>query len=121
MSVSELEPVAESVADVVDDASIEVEVVEVEVVEVDSVEVDSVEVDVVETDVLEDDDVLLLEEVEVESELVLPVWEPTGDPQVDAALDLLTTLDPDDVHQHAAVFDEIHQGLRGRLSDLDAS
>lgn len=73
------------------------------------------------TDILEDDDVLLLEEVEVEPELVLPVWEPTGDPQVDAALDLLTTLDPDDVHQHAAVFDEIHQGLRGRLTDLDAS
>ena len=111
MSVSELEPMAESVADVVDDASIEV----------DLVEVDVVEVDVVETGVLEDDDVLLLEEVEVEAELVLPVWEPTGDPQVDAALDLLTTLDPDDVHQHAAVFDEIHQGLRGRLSDLDAS
>ena len=67
----------------------------------------------------EGDDVLLLEEVD--AELVLPVWEPTGDAQVDAALDLLTTLDPDDVHQHAAVFDEIHQGLRGRLSDLDAS
>ena len=106
MSVSEREPVAESVEDVVDDASAEVDVIEVDVIEVD---------------VIEDEDVLLLEEVEVETELVLPVWEPTGDPQVDAALDLLTTLDPDDVHQHAAVFDEIHQGLRGRLSDLDAT
>lgn len=66
-----------------------------------------------------DDDVLVLEEVD--TELVLPVWEPTGDAQVDAALDLLGILDPDDVHQHAAVFDEIHQGLRGRLADLDAS
>lgn len=66
-----------------------------------------------------DDEVLLLEEVD--AELVLPVWEPTGDAQVDAALDLLGILDPDDVHQHAAVFDEIHQGLRGRLADLDAS
>lgn len=73
------------------------------------------------SDALEDDEILLLEEVEVEAELVLEVWEPTGDPQVDAALDLLTTLDPDDVHQHAGVFDEIHQGLRGRLTDLDAS
>lgn len=66
-----------------------------------------------------DDDVLVLEEVD--TELVLPVWEPTGDAQVDAALDLLGILDPDDVHQHAAVFDEILQGLRGRLADLDAS
>ena len=118
MSVSELEPVAESVDDV---DVVEVDVVEIDVIETDVVETVVVETDVIETDVLEDDDVLLLEEVEVESELVLPVWEPTGDPQVDAALDLLTTLDPDDVHQHAAVFDEIHQGLRGRLSDLDAS
>ena len=114
--MSEWEPEAQPVADVVDDASIEVDVIETDVIETDVIVVD-----VVETDVLEDDDVLLLEEVEVEPELVLPVWEPTGDPQVDAALDLLTTLDPDDVHQHAAVFDEIHQGLRGRLSDLDAS
>ena len=113
MSVSELESVPESVDDV--------DVVEIDVIETDVVETVVVETDVFEADVLEDDDVLLLEEVEVESELVLPVWEPTGDPQVDAALDLLTTLDPDDVHQHAAVFDEIHQGLRGRLSDLDAS
>lgn len=67
----------------------------------------------------EADDVLLLEEV-VES-LELPVWEPTGEPGVDEALDELTRLDPDDVHQHAAVFDGIHQRLRGTLSDLDTS
>ena len=64
------------------------------------------------------EDVLLLEEVE--DELVLPVWEPTGEPGVDAALDLLGQLDPDDVHQHAAVFDDIHQRLRATLTDLDA-
>jgi len=67
----------------------------------------------------EAEDVLLLEEV-VES-LELPVWEPTGEPGVDEALDELTRLDPDDVHQHAAVFDGIHQRLRGTLSDLDTS
>jgi hypothetical protein len=39
---------------------------------------------------------------------------------VDAALDLLSQLDPDDVHQHAAVFDDIHQRLRATLTDLDA-
>jgi hypothetical protein len=101
--VSEMEPDVASA----DEAEIVAEVVAEDVV--------------VASDVLDDDEVLLLEEVEVEAELVLPVWEPTGDPQVDAALDLLTTLDPDDVHQHAQVFDEIHQGLRGRLTDLDAS
>lgn len=66
---------------------------------------------------LEADDVLLLEEAE--GDLVLPVWEPTGEPGVDAALDLLAQLDPDDVHQHAAVFDGIHQRLRATLTDLD--
>lgn len=64
------------------------------------------------------DEVLLLDEVE--GELLLPVWEPTGEPGVDAALDLLAQLDPDDVHEHAAVFDDIHQRLRATLTDLDA-
>jgi hypothetical protein len=67
---------------------------------------------------LADDEVLLLEEVE--DELVLAMWEPTGEPGVDAALDLLAQLDPDDVHEHAAVFDDIHQRLRATLTDLDA-
>lgn len=67
---------------------------------------------------LHDDEVLLLDEVE--DELLLPVWEPTGEPGVDAALDLLGQLDPDDVHQHAAVFDDIHQRLRATLTNLDA-
>lgn len=68
-------------------------------------------------DALPDDEVLLLEEVE--SELVLQVWEPTGEPRVDAALDRLADLDPDDVHSHAAVFDDIQQQLRATLTDLD--
>ena len=66
-----------------------------------------------------DEDLVLLEEVE--DELVLPVWEPTGEHRVDAALDLLTTLDPDDVATHAPVFDEVHQQLRNTLADLDAA
>ncbi len=69
--------------------------------------------------VLEDDEVLLLEEVQ-DQDLVLAVWEPTGEHRVDAALDLLAQLDPDDVNQHAAVFDEVHQQLRATLTDLDA-
>lgn len=72
-------------------------------------------------DVLQDlheDDVLLLDEAE--PELVLAVWEPTGEPNVDAALDRLVDLDEDDVHQHAGVFEGIHAQLRATLSDLDA-
>jgi hypothetical protein len=65
-----------------------------------------------------DVDVVLLDELD--TNLVLSVWEPTGEPRVDAALELLNTLDPDDVHQHAAMFDEIHQQLRETLSDADA-
>ena len=75
---------------------------------------DSVDVE----NVLADDEVLLLDEVE-DQDLVLAVWEPTGEHRVDAALDLLAQLDPDDVHQHAAVFDEVHQKLRATLTDLD--
>jgi hypothetical protein len=68
---------------------------------------------------LDDSEVLLLEEVE-DRELVLAVWEPTGEYRVDSALELLARLDPDDIHEHAAVFDEVHQRLRATLTDLDA-
>ena len=69
-------------------------------------------------DIDAEEDVLLLDEVDTTMEL--SVWEPTGEPRVDAALELLNTLDPDDVHQHAQVFDEIQQQLRATLSDADA-
>jgi hypothetical protein len=82
-------------------------------------EIDEREVGEREVDRALEEDVLLLEEV-VDA-LVLPVWEPTGEPRVDEALDELTRLDPDVVHQHAGVFDGIHQRLRGTLSDLDTS
>jgi hypothetical protein len=67
---------------------------------------------------LSGDEVLVL--AESDSGLVLGVWEPTGQPRVDAVLDLLDELD-DDVHEHARVFDAIHQGLRETLTDLDAT
>ena len=76
-------------------------------------------------DVLDADDRLAVDRVllldEVDAELQLAVWEPTGEPRVDAALDLLGQLDPDNVHGHAEVFDRVHQELRGTLSDLDAT
>ncbi len=64
----------------------------------------------------EGEDVMLLQEVD--NALVLPVWEPTGEPRVDDVLDQLTELEPDDVHQHAEVYTAIHQRLRDTLSDL---
>jgi hypothetical protein len=64
-----------------------------------------------------DDDVLLLEEVD--NELLLPMWEPTGEPRVDEALELLSTLDVDDVHSHAEVYGQIHVQLRAALTDVD--
>lgn len=83
-------------------------------------DVDDLRGDVVD-DVSEEavDDVLVLEEVD--EALVLPVWEPTGEPRVDEALDELTRLDPDDVHQHAEVFAHVHERLRDVLSNLDST
>ena len=63
------------------------------------------------------DDVLLLDEAE--GPLVLDMWEPTGEPRVDAALDRLAELDPDDVHQHATIFNDVHRTLRETLTDLE--
>ena len=64
-----------------------------------------------------DDEVLLLQEVE--ADLVLAVWEPTGDSQVDAALEQLATLDDLDTSEHIAVFETVHRQLHQRLSDLN--
>lgn len=87
---------------------------------VDDVEETAMVDDVEEADQeLDLEDVLVLEEVE--QELVLPVWEPTGVARVDETLDELTRLDPDDVHQHAEVYAAVHQRLRDTLSDLDSS
>lgn len=58
---------------------------------------------------------------EEEPELILPVWEPTGEPRVDAALDLLVQLDEGRLDEHAAVFEEVHRRLRQCLADLDVA
>ncbi len=75
--------------------------------------------DAIELEVADEGEELVLVE-EVEAELVLPVWEATGEPRVDAALEQLTALDPDDVHGHAEVFDSVHRQLREALTDLEA-
>lgn len=65
------------------------------------------------------DDILVLESVDEPWEL--PVWEPTGETRVDAALEGLSRIDVDDVHAHAETYADIHRQLRDTLSDLDAS
>jgi hypothetical protein len=57
---------------------------------------------------------------DVDGELVLPVWEPTGDAAVDAALERLNELDDLDASEHVAVFESVHRQLHQRLSDLNA-
>ncbi|MUH45203.1 MAG: hypothetical protein F2793_01690 [Actinobacteria bacterium] len=55
-----------------------------------------------------------------DGDLILPVWEPTGDAAVDAALDSLTGLDELDASDHIPVFEAVHQQLHQRLSDINA-
>jgi hypothetical protein len=64
------------------------------------------------------DDILLLDEVD--AGLELPLWEPTGEPRVDEALELLSTLDTEDVSGHAEVYGRIHHQLRAALTDADS-
>ena len=45
---------------------------------------------------------------------------PTGDPQVDAALDKLADLAELPLNEHPAVFEQIHGALTGALGTLDS-
>ena len=71
------------------------------------------------------DGVLVVDEVvapEVTSspDAVLPVWEPTGNADVDGALDSLHALADTDVTQHVSVFEEVESALRAKLNGLVA-
>jgi len=52
------------------------------------------------------------------AELVLEMWEPTGDAVVDSALEDLRALDSAELSEHVQIFSSIHDQLRGRLTDL---
>lgn len=51
-------------------------------------------------------------------ELMLPVWEATGDPDIDATLDLLLTLDDVTPVERIEIYETVHQQLHKRLSHL---
>ena len=77
------------------------------------------------TDALSDDDVLVVDEVVAPEvtpspDAVLPVWEPTGNADVDGALDSLHALADTDVTQHVGVFEEVESALRATLNGLVA-
>lgn len=50
--------------------------------------------------------------------LELPVWEPTGEGRVDAALDRIHELDELPTSEHVAVFEDIHRRLQEALADV---
>lgn len=86
---------------------------------------DDVSSDAISGDDASIDDVLVVDEVvtpEVRPspDAVLPVWEPTGNADVDGALDSLHALADTDVTQHVGVFEEVESALRATLNGLVA-
>jgi len=87
----------------------------------------SVSSDDVSSDDVSSDDVLVLvvdevvaPEVTPSPDAVLPVWESTGNADVDGALESLHALADTDVTQHVGVFEEVESALRATLNGLVA-
>ena len=86
---------------------------------------DSVASDDVSSDDVSSDDVLVVDEVVAPEvtpspDAVLPVWESTGNADVDGALESLHALADTDVTQHVGVFEEVESALRATLNGLVA-
>ena len=86
---------------------------------------DDVSSDAISGDDASIDDVLVVDEVVTPEvtpspDAVLPVWEPTGNTDVDGALDSLHALADTDVTQHVGVFEEVESALRATLNGLVA-
>lgn len=65
---------------------------------------------------LDIDELMVLEEIN--NELALPIWEPTGDSSIDSALDELTRLEELPPGERIAIYESVHQQLHQRLADL---
>ena len=65
-------------------------------------------------------DEVVAPEVTPSPDAVLPVWEPTGNADVDGALDSLHALADTDMTQHVSVFEEVESALRATLNGLVA-
>lgn len=68
--------------------------------------------------VTEGQDLLVLDEV-VDADLVLPMWEATGNSEVDAALELIQAIDLEEIHSHHGILTQVHDRLRDVMVNLD--
>lgn len=65
------------------------------------------------------EEILVLDE-SPDPDSVLPVWEPTGNATVDAALDELRAIAETELGEHAQVYDRVQTSLRATLDGLAA-
>jgi len=63
-------------------------------------------------------DLLVLDEAP-DSDLVLPVWEATGNSHVDSALELIQSIDRENIDSHHAILTDVHDQLRDVMVNLD--
>jgi hypothetical protein len=68
--------------------------------------------------VSESQDLLVLDEM-VDADLVLPMWEATGNSEVDSALELIQAIDLEDIHSHHGILTQVHDRLRDVMVNLD--
>ena len=64
------------------------------------------------------DDILLLDDA-IDSELVLPVWEATGNIEIDSALEKIQAIDLEDIHSHHGILTEVHDRLQDIMVNLE--
>lgn len=66
----------------------------------------------------ESEELLVLDEM-VDAELVLPMWEATGNSEVDSALELIQGIDLEEIHSHHGILTQVHDQLRDVMVNLD--
>ena len=68
--------------------------------------------------VSEGQDLLVLYEM-VDADLVLPMWEATGNTEIDSALELIQGIDLEEIHSHHGILTQVHDRLRDVMVNLD--
>jgi hypothetical protein len=68
--------------------------------------------------VSEAEELLVLDEM-VDADLVLPMWEATGNSEVDSALELIQGIDLEEIHSHHGILTQVHDQLRDVMVNLD--
>lgn len=92
-----------------------------------SVVTEEVDLEIVESEIVESTDedseeteeILVLDEAP-DPQATLPVWEPTGNAAVDAALEELHAVSQSDLGEHAEIYERVQQSLRATLDGLAA-